>query len=90
MIYPYPVLYIPRFDYKVVFNLLTNQDKQKFVDFRVNQIISKYKEFVSDDIPKNLFDDVVGQIHVSQYKNMRDLNKKIKDTFVSVISHSQK
>ncbi len=79
-----------RFDYKGVFNLLTNQDKQKFVDFRVNQIISKYKEFVSDDIPKNLFDDVVGQIHVSQYKNMRDLNKKIKDTFVSVISHSQK
>ena len=77
-----------RFDYKGIFNLLTNTDKQKFVDFRVNQIISKYKEFVSDDIPKNLFVDVVDQIHVSQYKNMRDLNKKIKDTFVSLISHS--
>lgn len=77
-----------RFDYKGVFNLLTNKDKQKFVDFRVNQIISKYKEFVSDDIPESLFDDIVDQIHVSQYKNMRDLNKKIKDTFVSLISHS--
>lgn len=77
-----------RFDYKGVFNLLTNKDKQKFVDFRVNQIISKYKEFVSDDIPESLFDDIVDQINVSQYKNMRDLNKKIKDTFVSLISHS--
>lgn len=77
-----------RFDYKGVFNLLTNKDKQKFVDFRVNQIISNYKELVSDDIPESLFDDIVDQIHVSQYKNMRDLNKKIKDTFVSLISHS--
>ena len=30
-----------RFDYKGVFNLLTDEDKRKFVHFRVNQIISK-------------------------------------------------
>lgn len=75
-----------RFDYKGIFNLLTDEDKKKFVHFRVNQIISNYQEFVSVDIPDKLHDIVVGKIDVSQYKNMRDLNKKIKDTFVAVIN----
>ena len=74
-----------RFDYKGMFNLLTDEDKKKFVHFRVNQIISKYEEFVSSDIPDKLHDNVVAEIDVSQYKNMRDLNKKIKDTFVAMI-----
>lgn len=74
-----------RFDYKGMFNLLTDEDKKKFVHFRVNQIISKYEEFVSSDIPDKLHDNVVAEIDVSQYKNMRDLNKKIKDTFVALI-----
>lgn len=74
-----------RFDYKGMFNLLTDEDKKKFVHFRVNQIISKYREFVSADIPDKLHDNVVAEIDVSRYKNMRDLNKKIKDTFVSLI-----
>ena len=60
--------------------------KKKFVHFRVNQIISKYEEFVSSDIPDKLHDNVVAEIDVSQYKNMRDLNKKIKDTFVALIT----
>ena len=74
-----------RFDYKGVFNLLTDEDKRKFVHFRVNQIISKYQDFVSQDIPDKLHDNVVGAIDVSQYKNMRDLNKKIKDAFVAYV-----
>lgn len=74
-----------RFDYKGVFNLLTDEDKKKFVHFRVNQIITKYREFVSADIPDRLHDVIVSEINVSQFKNMRDLNKKIKDTFVSHI-----
>ncbi|MDY4531474.1 MAG: AAA family ATPase [Enterocloster aldenensis] len=76
-----------RFDYKGIFNLLTNEDKKKFVHFRVNQIISKYKEFVSDYIPERLHDNIVRAIDVSHYKNMRDLNKKIKDTFVEFVKH---
>ena len=74
-----------RFDYKGVFNLLTDEDKKKFVHFRVNQIITKYREFVSADIPDRLNDVIVSEINVSQFKNMRDLNKKIKDTFVAHI-----
>lgn len=75
-----------RFDYKGVFNLLTDEDKKKFVHFRVNQIITKYKEFVSEDIPDRLHDNIVDEIDVSKYKNMRNLNKKIKDTFVALIN----
>lgn len=74
-----------RFNYKGVFNLLTDEDKKKFVHFRVNQIITKYREFVSADIPDRLHDVIVSEINVSQFKNMRDLNKKIKDTFVAHI-----
>ena len=74
-----------RLDYKGVFNLLTDEDKKKFVHFRVNQIITKYREFVSADIPDRLHDVIVSEINVSQFKNMRDLNKKIKDTFVAHI-----
>ena len=74
-----------RFDYKGVFNLLTDEDKKKFVHFRVNQIIAKFREFVSADIPDRLHDVIVSEINVSQFKNMRDLNKKIKDTFVAHI-----
>lgn len=74
-----------RFDYKGMFNLLTDEDKLKFVHFRVNQIVDKYKEFVSKDLPERIHDEVVGAIDVTQFKNMRELNKKIKDTFVERI-----
>lgn len=74
-----------RFDYKGMFNLLTDDDKIKFVHFRVNQIVDKYKELVSANLPDKLHDEIVGSIDVTQYKNMRDLNKKIKDTFVEKI-----
>ena len=74
-----------RFDYKGVFNLLTEEDKLKFMHFRVNQIVDKYKKFVSVDIPDRIHDDIVNEIDVSQYNNMRELNKKIKDTFVAKI-----
>ena len=74
-----------RFDYKGMFNLLTDEDKLKFVHFRVNQIVNKYKKLVSAKLPDKLHDDIVGSIDVTQYKNMRDLNKIIKDTFVEKI-----
>lgn len=76
-----------RFDYKGMFNLLTDEDKLKFVHFRVNQIIDKYREFVSADLPEKLHDGIVNSIDVTQFKNMRDLNKNIKDTFVNKINH---
>ena len=73
-----------------MFNLLTDEDKLKFVHFRVNQIIDKYKEFVSTDLPERIHDEVVRFIDVTQYKNMRELNKKIKDTFVEMLRDNTK
>lgn len=74
-----------RFDYKGVFNLLTNEDKLKFVHFRVNQIVGKYKEVVYADLPERIHNEVVSAINVAKFQNMRDLNKKIKDAFVERI-----
>jgi ATP-dependent Clp protease ATP-binding subunit ClpC len=51
----------------------------------MNQIVDKYKEFVSSDLPEKIHDDVVSAVDVTQFKNMRDLNKKIKDIFVEKI-----
>ena len=39
----------------------------------------------SKDLPERIHDEVVGAIDVTQFKNMRDLNKKTKDTFVERI-----
>lgn len=74
-----------RFDYKGMFNLLTDEDKQKFVHFRVNQIVNKYREHVSANLTERIHYEVVDTIDVTQFKNMRVLNKKIKDTFVEKI-----
>ena len=79
-----------RFDYKGIFNLLTKEDKQKFIHFRVNQIVDKYKKFVSKDLPEEIHSEIVSIIDVTKYENMRDLNKKIKDTFVEKIKSINK
>ena len=79
-----------RFDYKGIFNLLTEIDKKKFVHYRVNQIIDKYNELISNNLPKTIHDDIVKIIDVKNYNNMRDLNKKIKDTFVYKLNSLKK
>lgn len=76
-----------RFDYKGMFNLLTDTDKRKFVHFRINQIVDKYKKFICDKLPERIHDDIVRKIDVTKYKNMRELNKKIKDTFVDIVKN---
>ncbi len=76
-----------RLDYKGMFNLLTDEDKLKFMHFRVNQIIDKYNKFVSKELPVEIRKNVISTIDVTRFKNMRDLNKNIKDTFVNKINH---
>ncbi len=75
-----------RFDYIGMFNLLTTEDKRKYVHYRINQIVAKYREKVSIDLPEEIHSKVFAAVDVNQYKNMRDLNKKIKDVFVETIS----
>ena len=71
-----------RLDYKGIFNLLTSYDKNKFLRFRVNEILGKYRNSISKDIPKGIEEKIISQIDVNDYKDMRNLNNKIKEIFV--------
>lgn len=75
-----------RFDYKGLFTLLYNQDKKKFVEFRVKGIIRKYNLENENQLCENAYNYFLSQINVGKYNNMRDLNKKIKRVFVEYIS----
>ena len=74
-----------RFDYKGEFNLLTSHDKKEFLCFRVKEILDKYRNSISKDIPDGIEEKIISQIDVNAYKNMRDLNNRIKETFVREI-----
>lgn len=75
-----------RLDYKGIFNLLTDDDKTKYMHYRVNQIIDAYRTKVDQNLPEDIHEQIVSQLNVSKYKNMRDLNKDIKDLFVRTVS----
>lgn len=75
-----------RFDYKGKFTLLYEEDKRKFVEFRVKSIIRKYNEEFDNKIDENEFEYFLSRIDVDKFNNMRDLNKKIKKTFVDYVS----
>ena len=75
-----------RFDYKGLFTLLYNKDKQKFVEFRVKSIIRKFNLEFEHKLNENLYEYFQSQINVSKYNNMRDLNKRIKRIFVEYVS----
>ena len=79
-----------RFDYKGVFNRLTNNDKQKFINFRINEIIDKYNTFSDIAFDSKLRSKLIENIDCKKYNNMRDLNKRIKDVFVKCIKNLHK
>lgn len=74
-----------RFDYKSFFTLLNKKDKQKFVEFRIKNIIKKFNENYSVELPLEMKETIFNEITVEQFKNMRELNKSIKDTFVKCV-----
>lgn len=78
-----------RFDYKCQFTLLYNEDKKKYVEFRVNSIVRKVNEKYKIQLEENLHERFLTQINVSDYNNMRNLNKKIKTVFVDYVTSEQ-
>lgn len=74
-----------RFDYKGYFMPLFYSDKKKFVEFRIKNIIEKFNENYEVDLPSGITNDILNRINVNNFKNMRDLNKNIKDTFVKYV-----
>lgn len=76
-----------RFDYKGLFTLLYNNDKRRFVEFRVKSITKKFNNEFEYKLDDNLYLHFLSLINVDKYNNMRDLNKKIKRVFVDYVSN---
>ncbi|MDC0764250.1 AAA family ATPase [Brevibacillus sp. AG] len=74
-----------RFDYKGVFDFLTDNDKKKFLNHRVNEIIEKYNTLSGYTFNDKLRAKLIKSIDYSSFRNMRDLNKVIKNTFVHYV-----
>lgn len=74
-----------RFDYKGYFTLLYSRDKLKFVEFRINSIIHKFNKNFPTQLASEIKEELVNQIDVNKFSNMRDLNKEIKKKFVDYI-----
>lgn len=76
-----------RFDYKGHFTRLSNQDKRKYVEYRINSIIKKYNEHYNESLETDVVNYFIRTIPVDKYENMRDINKKIKMEFVKYIEN---
>lgn len=78
-----------RFDYKGHFTRLSNQDKRKYVEYRIGSIIRKYNEHYKESLGEDVVNYFVTNIPVDKYENMRDINKRIKIEFVKYIEKSK-
>lgn len=76
-----------RFDYKCQFTLLSNIDKVKYIEFRVLNLIKKVEVEFQKELPENTVDYFKKYIKVSNYNNMRDINKQIKKVFLDYIKN---
>jgi len=75
-----------RFDYKCIFTLLSNESKEKYVEFRAENISKKVHSEFQIEIGEKLKNFLLNTINVSIYKNMRDLNKQIKKEFLNYLT----
>lgn len=78
-----------RFDYKGHFTRLSNQDKRKYVEYRISSIIRKYNEHYRESLGEDVVNYFVTNIPVDKYENMRDINKRIKIEFVKYIENTK-
>lgn len=76
-----------RFDYKGYFSILKNQDKLKYVEFRINSIIKKFNKNEADILDDNFKYEILYEVNVAKHNNMRDLNKDIKKIFVEKLKN---
>ena len=78
-----------RFDYKGHFTRLSNQDKRKYVEYRIGSIIRKYNEHYKESLGDDVINYFVTNIPVDKHENMRDINKRIKIEFVKYIEKAK-
>ncbi|WPZ09971.1 AAA family ATPase [Roseivirga spongicola] len=75
-----------RFDYKGYFSILKTEDKRKYVEFRLNSIVRKFNKSNESLLDEPFKQIILSQINVRKFKNMRDLNKSIKQMFVKELN----
>lgn len=71
-----------RFDYKCMFTLLSNEDKEKYIEFRADNIRRKVNTEFNVELGDDLKTYLISEIDISSYKNMRDINKQLKRVFL--------
>lgn len=76
-----------RFDYKGRFTRLFDEDKIKYIEFRVSSIVKKYNTVFNDNLGNDVLEFILSKIVVSQYYNMRDINKRIKSEFINYLDY---
>ena len=67
-----------RFDYKGHFTRLSNQDKRKYVEYRIGSIIRKYNEHYKESLGKDVVNYFVTNIPVDKYENIEILTKGLR------------
>lgn len=79
-----------RFDYKGRFIRLYDEDKIKYIEFRVKSIVKKYNEVFNDNLNESVLECILSKIVVSQYHNMRNINKRIKSEFLKYLDFRER
>lgn len=81
-----PPEFLNRLNYKVKFNFLNEEDKQIYLERRINDLIKKFNDNNDKTIKeedKKLFDG----INVSKYDNIRDIEQEIKKRFIDITNN---
>lgn len=78
-----------RFDYKCQFTVLYNEDKEKYLEFRVKSIVRKVNESYDVELDNDLYISFLEKIDVSKFSNMRDINNRIKKEFIHYVTAEQ-
>ena len=68
-----------RFDLVYYFELLTQEDKEKYLNNRLEKVIRKYNEKYDKKISEKDVEEIKEKIKVNRYLNIRYLNRAIKD-----------
>ena len=74
-----------RFDYKCRFSLLHDSDKEKYTNFRLNNIINNFESEFSYKLPLHVRYELLLCLSFGKFSNMRDLNKEIKSRFIDYL-----
>lgn len=81
--------FLNRINYKVKFNFLNETDKQKYLNYRISDLINKFNEKNDaklDDEAKAIFNN----INVSKYNSIRDIEQEVKKKFIDIVDNIEK